>query len=450
MALTNLRDGTPQGSDHTFATENEESVVLRRRRDDWNGGRRAGDEDVTSAAQRAAVSVAAATLAAYDGPTGGHSDDVVALCETIADDFDLPEPRRCVLLAAAQLHDIGKVAVPSAVLEKPGPLDAIEWQELRRHTLKGEQILLSVPELTEVARIVRHSHERYDGSGYPDGLAGEEIPFESRIVFCSDAFHAIRSDRPYRRGRSAAKSMLEIRKNAGTQFDPLVADALDRAARTLRRSKAKRMAAMTDGVRSRRLVALLLTLVVGGSAMAAPSSPLHGLLFGGDEGQAQASACADPCLPAQLGLVGQLPGADAPRPFARDTARGLAPPPKARGGTAEQTSPLGDAGPRARSGARAEASGSGRRGGVGLPGPGALPGALPIPVPPSLLDLEGGPSQAGGTPMPALPPLPARSDEAPRRPASPGKPTGPGPGRSDEAPGKPSVPGTFGNRSEPR
>ena len=103
---------------------------------------------------------------------------------------------------AAELHDVGKVAIPDAILNKPGPLDEAEWSFMRRHTIIGERILLSAPALRPVARLVRSSHERWDGGGYPDGLAGEEIPLGARIVAVCDAFDAMTTDRPYRRARS--------------------------------------------------------------------------------------------------------------------------------------------------------------------------------------------------------------------------------------------------------
>lgn len=205
------------------------------------------------AARRAAVSMAAAAIHARDGDTGAHSDDVVHLCDAIADVLEVDGHERCELLAAAQLHDIGKIGLPQEVLLKPGPLDEAEWALIRQHTVTGAQMVQAVQELYDVARLVRHSHERWDGGGYPDGLAGEEIPLASRIGFCADAFHAIRSDRPYRRARPAAAALEEVQRNAGSQFDPKVVDALAKSAREVRNTG-------SDGAgtrRSQRLVALL-------------------------------------------------------------------------------------------------------------------------------------------------------------------------------------------------
>ena len=173
------------------------------------------------------------------------------------------------LTAVAQLHDIGKIMVSSEILNKPGPLNDEEWELMRRHTIEGEQILATVPEISEVAELVRACHERYDGQGYPDGLTGEEIPLVARIVFCADAFHAMRCDRPYRAGRPVAEALAEMKANAGTQFDPVVVAALCDVHRTLASQRKHGLGVLRSGARSRRLVALLATLTVSGSAMAA-------------------------------------------------------------------------------------------------------------------------------------------------------------------------------------
>ncbi len=176
------------------------------------------------------MSIAAAAMHASDGALGLHCDDVVHLCDAIAAQLDIYGEERSELLVAAQLHDIGKVAIPRRVLEKPGPLDIAEWLLIRQHTIEGARIIQAVPELHEVAHLVRHSHERWDGAGYPDGLTGTEIPLGSRIIFCADSFHAIRSDRPYCRGRSRQEALDEVKRCSGVQFDPLVVNALLQAA----------------------------------------------------------------------------------------------------------------------------------------------------------------------------------------------------------------------------
>jgi diguanylate cyclase (GGDEF)-like protein len=126
---------------------------------------------------------------------------------------------------AAELHDVGKIAVPDAILDKPGPLDPVEWSFMRRHPLIGERILLAAPALRPVARLVRSSHERWDGGGYPDGLSGNEIPLGARVVAVCDAFDAMTTQRPYRDSVSENDAIEELRRCAGTQFDPMVVSA---------------------------------------------------------------------------------------------------------------------------------------------------------------------------------------------------------------------------------
>ena len=133
------------------------------------------------------------------------------------------------LARASELHDIGKVAIPDAILNKPGPLTEDEWAFMRRHTLIGERILSAAPALRPVASIVRSSHERWDGSGYPDGLAGKETPLGARIIAVCDAYHAMVSERPYRPAMSAGEALAEIRRCSGSQFDPRVVDVLAEA-----------------------------------------------------------------------------------------------------------------------------------------------------------------------------------------------------------------------------
>ncbi len=126
---------------------------------------------------------------------------------------------------AAELHDIGKAAVPDAILNKPGPLNEREWEFMRRHTFVGERILAAAPSLSGVASLVRSSHERWDGDGYPDRLKGEAIPLGARIISVCDAFDAMTSDRPYAKSVDAAKAVAELQRCAGTQFDPAVVNA---------------------------------------------------------------------------------------------------------------------------------------------------------------------------------------------------------------------------------
>jgi diguanylate cyclase (GGDEF)-like protein len=215
-------------------------------------------------ARRAAMALAVATLQVRDANTADHSDDVLTLCEAIGRRLGFGKRELDHLMAGAQLHDVGKVAVPSSILNKPGPLTEDEWAVIREHTVVGERILRSVPEMTDVATIVRHSHEHWDGTGYPDGVSGEDIPRASRVILCADAFHAMRADRPYRRGRPAEEALAELRACRGTQFDPVVVDALVTVAGDTRR---RRDAGVSP--RHRRLVALLTAFVIGGGSAVA-------------------------------------------------------------------------------------------------------------------------------------------------------------------------------------
>jgi hypothetical protein len=164
---------------------------------------------------------------ADDAYTGSHSRGVVQLSLDVADLFGLDFRQRRNVEFAALLHDVGKIAVPKEIINKAGPLDEDEWKIMHRHTIEGEEMLNRVGGvLAEVGRIVRSSHEDYDGSGYPDGLAGEEIPIEARIVTCCDAFSAMTTTRSYRKAMSVEVAVEELRNCAGTQFDPHVVDCL--------------------------------------------------------------------------------------------------------------------------------------------------------------------------------------------------------------------------------
>jgi two-component system cell cycle response regulator len=132
------------------------------------------------------------------------------------------------LARAAELHDVGKMAIPLAILEKSGPLDEAEWTFMRRHTIIGEGILLAAPALRAAAGLVRASHERWDGRGYPDALAGTQIPLGARLLAVCDAFSAMTTDRPHRPRRTRDEALAELYRGAGTQFDPEVVDAFAR------------------------------------------------------------------------------------------------------------------------------------------------------------------------------------------------------------------------------
>jgi two-component system cell cycle response regulator len=155
----------------------------------------------------------------------GHVGDVAELALAVGRQMGLQSEELFQVARAAELHDVGKVAVPDAILNKPGPLTEVEWSCMRQHTIVGDRILSAAPALEPVAKLVRASHERYDGRGYPDRLAGDDIPLGARIVAVCDAFHAMTTDRPYRRAMPVSAAILELRRCAGMQFDPDVVRA---------------------------------------------------------------------------------------------------------------------------------------------------------------------------------------------------------------------------------
>ncbi len=167
----------------------------------------------------------AAALEAKDSYTADHASSIAELAVEVGAEFGMDEEALRDLRYGAIFHDIGKIAIPDAILNKPGPLTAAEFEVIKRHPIVGEQILAPVPFLEQVRRVVRHDHERWDGGGYPDGLKGRQIPIGARIVLVVDSFHAMVSDRSYRKGMSEESARLELRAHAGTQFDPDVVEA---------------------------------------------------------------------------------------------------------------------------------------------------------------------------------------------------------------------------------
>jgi HD-GYP domain-containing protein (c-di-GMP phosphodiesterase class II) len=166
-------------------------------------------------------------IEADDEYTGTHSRDVVDLTLSVVEELGLSSTERRDAEFAALLHDVGKVRVPNEIINKPGKLTDEERKIIQRHTIDGEQMLLRVGGLLgEIGKIVRACHERWDGTGYPDGLAGEEIPIIARIVCCCDAFNAMTSDRSYRKALPLHVAIEELQRTRGTQFDPAVVDAL--------------------------------------------------------------------------------------------------------------------------------------------------------------------------------------------------------------------------------
>ncbi|HEX7298178.1 MAG TPA: diguanylate cyclase [Solirubrobacteraceae bacterium] len=185
-----------------------------------------GDGPDPVGAQADVIDALAAALAERDRYTGEHSASVVDMAKTVAAALGLDAVEVERVGHAALLHDIGKVGIPDRILHKPGPLASEEWELMREHPLIGERILRAIPGMGAVARIVRHEHERFDGSGYPDGLAGEAIPIGSRVILACDAYHAMTSDRAYRGAMEHDAAVAELISCSGTQFDPKVVASL--------------------------------------------------------------------------------------------------------------------------------------------------------------------------------------------------------------------------------
>ncbi|MDX6526198.1 MAG: hypothetical protein QOI43_1709 [Gaiellales bacterium] len=200
-----------------------------------NRTRLTGQKTATAAAEEPdAIRIARAlALAASlrEGAPAGHADHVAQLAGAVAQNLGLSADvvLRCRL--AGLLHDVGKAAIPDRILFKPGPLTKAEWRTMRTHPAISERIVRRVPGLTGAARLVRHHHERWDGAGYPDQLAGEAIPIEARVIAAADAYSAMLTDRPYRRACSRREAIAELQRAAGSQLDPTIVDALVRTTR---------------------------------------------------------------------------------------------------------------------------------------------------------------------------------------------------------------------------
>jgi HD-GYP domain-containing protein (c-di-GMP phosphodiesterase class II) len=178
-------------------------------------------------AYRGTVMVLSDVVESEDRYTADHCRSVVELVAAVAEQLKIAWRERQELEIAALLHDVGKIAIPNEILNKPSSLTDDEFELMKSHTVEGEALLARVGgRLAKVGTIVRSCHERWDGGGYPDGLAGEEIPLAARIVFCCDAYSAMTTNRPYRTAMSSESALEEIARNAGTQFDPEVAVAL--------------------------------------------------------------------------------------------------------------------------------------------------------------------------------------------------------------------------------
>ena len=181
------------------------------------GGRRSTAESVHQ--------VLLSVVGEHDGALRDHVDGVTRMAAEVGRRLGLGDGDLAHLRRAAALHDIGKVAIPDAILHAPRRLTPDEWAYMRQHTIIGARIINAAPELAPVAEMVRSSHESFDGSGYPDGLVAEEIPLGARIVSVCDSFEAMTAARPYAAPMAVEDALAELERCAGTQFDPLVVDA---------------------------------------------------------------------------------------------------------------------------------------------------------------------------------------------------------------------------------
>jgi two-component system cell cycle response regulator len=228
------------GADRSGVIEMADRAMYAAKRLGRNQVRLAGDPVVAALAVEAempggreqatligTVEALASLVQARDHATGHHIDEVVRLSTELGGRLGLSEPERHNLRLAARLHDIGKVAVPDAVLQKPARLTQEEWELMRTHPVVGADVVSHVPGLRGLAPIIHGHHERWDGGGYPQGLTGEEIPLHARIIAVADAYLTMIAERPYQDARSIEEARAEIRRCSGSQFDPVIAAALD-------------------------------------------------------------------------------------------------------------------------------------------------------------------------------------------------------------------------------
>ena len=226
-ALVEIGDGfavrSSYGAVHLPAEASDAESALRladQRMYDYKGAGRAS-------ATRQSRDVLLQALREHAPELGDHTQGVRELAEAVTRKLRLDNAEVDRVGNTAALHDIGKMGIPRAILNKPGQLDNEEWAFMRRHTIIGERIVGAAPALADVATAVRATHERWDGTGYPDGLAADDIPLAARVVAVCDAFDAMISDRPYAASRSTSDAVIELQHCAGSQFDPAVVDAFE-------------------------------------------------------------------------------------------------------------------------------------------------------------------------------------------------------------------------------
>lgn len=170
------------------------------------------------------VYLMAAAIDAKDTYADKHSESVTRYALLLADRLKLPEKEKYTLQVGAMLHDCGKICIPDDIMNEPGFLTEKDWEIIKNHTVMGSNIIRYILKTPEIESCFRYHHERWDGKGYPEGLAGESIPFFARIISIADAYHAMTSDRPYRKRLTQQEAFEQLRKNSGTQFDPELVD----------------------------------------------------------------------------------------------------------------------------------------------------------------------------------------------------------------------------------
>jgi diguanylate cyclase (GGDEF)-like protein len=223
--LNDASSALEEHSEDWRITSSYGAVWIPSEADNYSDGLKLADERMyankasRSSASREVTDALLQVIAEQNAPLDEHVERVSALCAAVAEALDRPEQEVSLIRLAAQLHDVGKTAIPAAILEKSGPLDEREWAFVHRHPIIGERIVLAAPALASTAPLIRSSHERVDGRGYPDQLAGEEIPLGSRIIAVCDAFDAMTTDRVYRRAMSVPAALAELERSAGSQFD---------------------------------------------------------------------------------------------------------------------------------------------------------------------------------------------------------------------------------------
>lgn len=185
-----------------------------------------GDERQKQPARSESMEALLAMLGERDSQTCCHSKATGEWARRLCEALRLSADATQFIELCALLHDIGKISTPESILFKSGPLTSAEWDVMRDHSAAGQRILNQIPTLARCALIVRAHHERWDGLGYPDGLAGENIPFEARVVAVADAFHAMISDRPYRKAIPPRRALDILQSGRGTQWDPLIVDSM--------------------------------------------------------------------------------------------------------------------------------------------------------------------------------------------------------------------------------